>query len=727
MRFPLAVFFLFLFKICIAQKSNDWFAFHPTAVEPGNAIDMTKWLDKPAGRHGFLQMEGKDFKFEDGTPVKFWGVNIASDNPFVESNKAKQWVKFMAAYGINGVRFHKFTWDATDGIQSTQLTAPNWRNFDFFCNELRNAGIYYSWSHIYGHRLMAADSARVLAYSEVANTKFPWSHLNGSTVSLVNFAEDLQAINIELTVNMLNHVNPVTGLKYADDPALSFIELQNEDNIIWGAIEETLKQTPTYRALLCKKFSQWLKNKYGGQENLLTAWNNSGLPAGELIERENIYPRPNHVYFSKESDMASKAGKELPADVADRATFLYDEQVKFYSVFIKAIRETGYKGVIVGSCWQAGSGIAHFYNLHADYLAGAVDRHNYSGGGTGHTFQQGKIDNEAMVSRPGSGLLSTGFQQVVDRPFQISEWMALIPNQWTAESSPIIAAYGMGLQGWDASYSFAMDYSHFTPTIQSSHGVYNVTSPTQLALYPPLSAMLYRNDIKEGATVFQRNVNISELQNGKLTVEEKVTQQNDVKGFELQIPEQVLGIGKVTLTFDSTAAFNNSLWKKYLDTAKKVVHSNTGQLLWDYSDKGFFTINSPGTKGIVGFSGGKTYHLNELSLQTHNSFAVILISSMDKNRNINTSKRVLVTTIARARNTGMELNTDTTRLLKVGSAPILLEAVQVALTNRRKGRPKVFVLDHSGNRTDIQVPVVKGKVFLDGRKYKTLYYEIVYE
>ena len=58
----------------------------------------------------------------------------------------------MAGYGINAVRFHKFTWDATDEIRSTQIMDANRKNFDFFCNELRQAGIYYSWSHIYGHR-----------------------------------------------------------------------------------------------------------------------------------------------------------------------------------------------------------------------------------------------------------------------------------------------------------------------------------------------------------------------------------------------------------------------------------------------------------------------------------------------------------------------------------------------------------------------------------------------
>ena len=64
---------------------------------------------------------------------------------------------------------------------------------------------------------------------------------------------------------MLQHKNQLTGIRYADDPALAFIELQNEDNIFWGAIGKALEQAPTYRALLCKQFSGWLKEKYGSR------------------------------------------------------------------------------------------------------------------------------------------------------------------------------------------------------------------------------------------------------------------------------------------------------------------------------------------------------------------------------------------------------------------------------------------------------------------------------
>jgi hypothetical protein len=328
---------------------------------------------------------------------------------------------------------------------------------------------------------------------------------------------------------MLNHHNPVTGLRYADDPALAFIELQNEDNIFWSAIETTLKQTPSYRALLCRKFSQWLKRKYDSQENLEAAWGKDALPEGENLWKENIYPQPNHGMFTYESEKAWKAKTSIPKHITDKALFLYEEQAAFYTRFEKAIRSTGYKGLIVGSCWQAGSGIAHLLNLYADYGAGVIDRHNYFGGGTGHTLQAGKVNNDAMVSHPGSGLLSTGFQQVSNRPFFISEWMSLIPTEWTAESAPLIAAYGLGLQGWDASFAFAMDYSHFTPTIQSGHGVYNVTSPTHLAVYPALAAMVYRNDVRKAPVVANRDVYIEDVNKGNLLFFEKVEQQSDVK------------------------------------------------------------------------------------------------------------------------------------------------------------------------------------------------------
>jgi len=34
--------------------------------------------EKPAGKHGFLQVKGEKFIFEDGTEGRFWGTNFNS-------------------------------------------------------------------------------------------------------------------------------------------------------------------------------------------------------------------------------------------------------------------------------------------------------------------------------------------------------------------------------------------------------------------------------------------------------------------------------------------------------------------------------------------------------------------------------------------------------------------------------------------------------------------------
>ncbi|WP_162340872.1 hypothetical protein [Cyclobacterium salsum] len=722
--------FLILYFICLSNANSQdtvWFPFQPQNYYQTDNLDLTDWLDAPAGKHGFVQMKGNDLVFENGQPIKFWGTNINGSNPFSSHEKADEWGRFLAKYGINGVRFHKFTWEATDDHQSTQIKPEKWEQFDYFSQALRQKGIYYGWSPIYGHRIKPADSTRVLAYNEVVNTDFPWAHLNGSTASLVNFAEDLQALNIELLVNMLNHRNPHTGLRYADDPALAFVEFQNEDNIFWGAIEKTLEQTPTYRALLCQKFSTWLQAKYGTHEKLRRAWNGEGISEGEHLEKKNIYPHPNHGFFSHEYQQAIIEKRPVKQHVLDKLNFLFEEQAKFYQKFQKAVRDTGYKGTIVASCWQAGTGLSHLYNLYADYQVGMIDRHNYFGGGTGHNLRAGEMSNTAMVSKIGSGLLGTGLQQVSGRPFALSEWMSLIPSEWTAESSPIIAAYGMGLQGWDASFSFAIDQPSYTPTIQTPPwgGVYNVTSPTQLALYPALAMMIYRKDLMEGETIVDRKVNFEALNAGSNFFDETVVQDHDRKVLNTPFPLEAMAAGKVTLTF-TPENLPDEIGSLDVFKQNNGIVSNTGQLYWTEEDNGHFTINTAGTKGLVGFAKNQKIDLGSFSIQTENEFAIVLLSSMNPSKGLEEAESILVTTIARAKNSGMKYNEEKTELITPGEAPLLIEAVNVAINLPDDRDFTVHVLDHTGNRTGKTLPSTSNSIKIDGKETKAIYYEIVF-
>lgn len=711
-----------------AKEYANWFEFEPKEDFSASTIDMTNWLDAPAGKHGFLQMKGSDLVFEDGTPIKFWGVNINSKNPFSDKQKVDQWVKQLSKYGINGVRFHKFTRHAYEKGYSTKLDDKKYKNFDYFNNELRKKGIYYGWSHIYGHQVAPADKDRLLTYDEIVNLSYPWSHLNGTTSSLVNFAPDLQDLSIELTVGMLQHKNHFTGLRYADDPALAFIELQNEDNIFWGAIGKALDQAPTYRALLCQQFSAWLKSKYGSEENLIEAWGQNKLPKGESIATGNIFPNPSHSLFSNDYQKALEEKRPIQQHLLDKMQFLHEKQLEFYEKFVKAIRATGYKGVIVGSCWQAGMGPSHFYNLHADYQTGMIDRHNYWGGGTGHHLTKGKVKTKSMLEKPGSGLLSTGMQQVIDRPFSLSEWMSLIPNEWVAEGVPLIGIYGMGLQGWDASFHFGSDYPQFTSTIHTP-GVYNVTSPTQMSLYPTIARMIYRGDIKEGKLASTRNIHIESLAEGKMGFVEYVAQGYDDKYITGDIPSEALAVGKLAVKFTPTfKKTKKTNFSKFWNHKEKWIRSNTGQLYWNYAEKGYFTVDTPYSKAMVGFFKNQPIQIGDIKLETSNPFAVVMITSLQKNKPLKKSQRILITTIARAVNTGMKYNEDHSEVIEVGKAPILLEPVYLNLTVNRKKLPTIHILDHVGKRTGQKIAIIdKNQLVFDGQQTKAIYYELTYE
>jgi hypothetical protein len=653
-------------------------------------------------------------------------VNICSRRPFSEKEVVDKWVRQLAKYGVNGVRFHKFTSHAYAGTSSTIPDEELYRKFDYFNDELRKRGIYYGWSHIYGHRVKPDDRKKLLNYEEIAGLEYPWSHLNGTTSSLINFAPDLQDLSIELTVNMLERVNVHTGMRYADDPALGFIELQNEDNIFWGAIGRSLEQAPTYRKLLCRQFSDWLIEKYDTDEKLLESWGRDQLPEGQSLKEGNVDPTPNHHLFSREYQMAMEDQRPMQRHMLDKMRFLYEKQIEFYDRFKEAIRATGYKGLIVGSCWQAGTGPSHYYNLHADYRAGFIDRHNYWGGGTGHRLQPGRVRTRAMVSHPGSGLLSTGMQQVLDRPFSLSEWMSLIPNEWVAEGVPIIALYGMGLQGWDASFHFASDFPEFTPAIHTP-GVYNVTSPTQLTLYPAISRMIYRNDIEEGEVISSRYIHVPSLSEGRVPFYERVEQGYDDKFITGDVPSEALAVGKIVLEF--TDQFRQTIvpdLSAYWDKEEKRITSSTGQLYWDYADRGFITSNTPAFQGVIGFASGKVHELADIIVELETPFAVVLVTALEKDRTIADSEHILVTTVARARNTGMKYNEEGTEVLDVGEAPILLEPVHMKLTLKRKGNPAVHLLDHVGRRTGKTIPAPDGVVVLNGADTKTIYYEIEY-
>ena len=143
----------------------DWFAFSPSSDLSPSAIGMEQWLEKPAGKHGGVRMVGDHFQLEDGTPIKFWGTNLAYAGNCLAGKRAADFTAArFAKYGINAVRMHKFTYPTSeggigDGNDSTQFDPKGLDRLDYFASQLKNDGVYFGWSHTYGLHVRPGDRA----------------------------------------------------------------------------------------------------------------------------------------------------------------------------------------------------------------------------------------------------------------------------------------------------------------------------------------------------------------------------------------------------------------------------------------------------------------------------------------------------------------------------------------------------------------------------------------
>ena len=284
----------------------DWFPFQPSKDVVRGVIDMDRWLDGPGGKHGGVRIVKDGFAFEDGTPVKFWGVNLsyaAGAGPRdggLHGRTLRQVRRQRRAHAQvllpHGPGRHRRS-ERLHGLAPKGL-----EQFDYFASKLKEHGVYFGWSHTYGFHVTPGDRKRLLAYDEIEK------NLKGNTYAFMNFAEDVQDLMIEKVVNLLKHKNPYTGKTYAEEPALCFIELQNEDDIFFYTSENAFNACPTYKKRFLERFAAWLKDRYGSEEKLRVAWGDA-LQKGETLADASITPQLNPWFFGEDHLPARRAGR----------------------------------------------------------------------------------------------------------------------------------------------------------------------------------------------------------------------------------------------------------------------------------------------------------------------------------------------------------------------------------------------------------------------------------
>ncbi len=716
-----------------AFADESWYVFEPRGDHGPGEIGMQDWLDRPAGRGGRIVRDGDRLVY-DGRPIKLWGINNCFANCAPPRELADRRARFYAKFGINSVRLHKFAdgsgWAGILRPESAAAYDPDGlQRMDYYVAKLKDHGIYTKLSAHFGSLKLGPDDIADVPYMNEFGTAEDGRHLT-TPHSAFFYSPELQTVHIRQMTNLLRHRNPHTGLTYAADPAIAFIEIINEQSILFHTSMNPLKASPTLRRQVAERFSRWLATRYGDHDGLVAAWGDRAIdsfadepfaPDQERLDRANILPLGNPWYWDPDQLDGSQSYRRQR--LLDSLEFLTELQHQAYDRYVAAIRETGYAGEIIGSNWQAGRASSHYLNLYTDYRVGVIDRHNYFGGGRGETF-----NHASMLAIPGSGSLSSGMQQVGDRPFMLSEWIHVYPNEWGVEGPAIIGAYGMGLQDWDVSYLFQNgDDGRISRRIGDQP--WDATAPQVIGILPAVSRQVLRGDVAPAETTAVRHVDVASLLQGKLGFDDRVTQRDDVKSFDSDAaPLQTLAVKKCQVVFGDTFRETESV-----DLAPFIegstYRSDTGQLRWTAGESerdGRIVIDTPGTQAVVGFAADQTHSLTDLRITPRSPYAAIYVTAQHRERQIDDADRLLVVAIARARNTSMRFNEQENRVLERGDSPVRLEPVRARIELTRGGEPTVELLDHDGFPTGQTLPVRGGAFEIDGTRDRTPYYLIRY-
>ncbi|MEZ0218139.1 MAG: hypothetical protein ACAH89_13465, partial [Rariglobus sp.] len=195
-----------------------------------------------------LTVKGEDYQAPDGSVVRFWGVNLTASYP--DRVRADAFAKNLSELGVNLVRPHHLLRAGKDwnpdlpsgALLSYQGTSREFEpvaldRFDYLNAALRKRGIYLAMSTHFTRAYLPGD-VDILKTDDADRTGWfaaltelnSWpSKKSFDLRKLLPVVDERAALLTEEFVhNLFTHVNPHTGLSYADDPQVISIEVVNE-------------------------------------------------------------------------------------------------------------------------------------------------------------------------------------------------------------------------------------------------------------------------------------------------------------------------------------------------------------------------------------------------------------------------------------------------------------------------------------------------------------------
>jgi len=245
------------------------------------AVSLAAFIDKPAGKYGHVYVGGDGHLYVGGRRIKFLGVNICGSAAFPRKEDAEMIAARLAKFGINLVRFHHMdaSWESFNIFDkrygdTRHLSREALDRLDFFIAKLKENGIYVDLNLLVSRRFRSADGLP----NEIELVDWKDQQVLGF------FMDEVRELEKEYAKQLLTHRNPYTGLTYAEDPAVAFIEIVNEQGLIHGWLGGVMDRLPSvFKERLRALWNEYLREKYGSTARLLEAWTGTPVAGKEML------------------------------------------------------------------------------------------------------------------------------------------------------------------------------------------------------------------------------------------------------------------------------------------------------------------------------------------------------------------------------------------------------------------------------------------------------------
>jgi hypothetical protein len=580
-------------SVATAQDVSSWYRGSLPLRVP--APDLSFLNHKPAGLHGRVKAQGSELVFGDGSPARFWGVNVQAYALFAtEPRSIPVHAKRLASLGVNLVRLHHHdsAWvtpnifDPDSGTR--RLSAESLDHLDQWIAALKAEGIYV-WLDLHVGRLLTPQDG-VDDFDEIKDDKGR-ADLRGFNY----ISPSIQARMLEFQTAYLSHVNRYTGLSYAEDPAIMAVLITNEND---------------------------LTHHFG----------NRLLPDKEV-------PRHTEIYMQLANDFAAEQGLSQRQvwrswEHGPSKIFLNDLERRFNDLMQESIRDTGYDGLVATTNSWGGMSLAGLPSLTTGDM---IDVHSY--GSPGQT---------TLDPAEAADFLSwMAAAQVAGLPLSISEWNL---SPYPAEDrfiAPLRVAVSGAHQGWDAPMIYGYAQSALNAPFRPNNWNF-AYDPALVAMMPAAALLFRRGDVQPARATYLIDLDPDALFGRPITPDTSVALRTTYEQGRLLIgmpatPE--LPWLEATKPDPDVIRIRDPDASLLPEGATEVT-ADTGEFRRDFA-RGLFTVDTPRTQMAAGALSGGPISLSAIEVLVDNPMAAIAVQSLD-DLPLGQSRNILISLTARA-------------------------------------------------------------------------------